>query len=140
SWSRFHTDAELAASVATRFPGLGFRSFDILERGPSGRVGKLRIVGEGGRTAEVEGLAVRWTLDLPDTLFTAKRLTPQRQPASSLFSGRGGGHGVRLCQVGAYGMALRGHSYRDILLHYYSGVELSRVQLKTAGAGLRHAR
>jgi stage II sporulation protein D len=140
SWTRFHTDAELAASIATRFPGLGFRSFEILERGPSGRVGKIRIAGDDGRTAEVEGLAVRWTLDVPDTLFTAKRLAPARQAAGWLFSGRGWGHGVGLCQVGAYGMAQRGHSYRDILYHYYTGVELSRVQVKATGAALRHAR
>jgi stage II sporulation protein D len=140
SWTRFHTDSELATSIATRFPGLGFRTFEVLERGPSGRVGRIRIAGDDGRTAEVEGLAVRWTLDVPDTLFTAKRLAPQRQPAGWLFTGRGWGHGVGLCQVGAYGMAQRGHSYRDILYHYYTGVELSRVQIKGAGAALRHAR
>ena len=37
-------------------------------------------------------------------------------------------------------MAQRGHSYRDILYHYYTGVELSRVQVKATGAALRHAR
>jgi stage II sporulation protein D len=140
SWTRFHTDSELAASIGTRFPGLGFRNFEILARGPSGRVGKIRIEGDDGKTAEVDGLAVRWTLDVPDTLFTARRLTPPRQPAGWLFNGRGWGHGVGLCQVGAYGMAQRGHSYRDILLHYYTGVELSRVQIKGAGSDLHHAR
>jgi hypothetical protein len=36
--------------------------------------------------------------------------------------------------VGAYGMAQRGHTYREILYHYYSGVELSRVRLDEASA------
>jgi stage II sporulation protein D len=45
-----------------------------------------------------------------------------------LFTGRGWGHGVGMCQVGAFGMAQRGHGYRDILTHYYSGVELGRVR------------
>lgn len=130
SWARFHTDSQLATTIATRFPGLGFHTFEILERGPSGRVGKIRIEGDDGRTAEVEGLAVRWTLDVPDTLFTAKRLKPRNQEAGWLFTGRGWGHGVGLCQVGAYGMAQRGHTYREILYHYYSGVELSRVRLE----------
>ncbi len=144
SWTRFHTDAQLAATIATRFPGLGFHNFEILERGVSGRVGKIRIEGDGGRTAEVEGLAVRWTLDVPDTLFTVKRLTPPKREAGWLFTGRGWGHGVGLCQVGAYGMAQRGHTYREILTHYYSGVELSRVRLSpspptpTAATGARH--
>jgi peptidoglycan hydrolase-like amidase len=132
SWTRYHTDAQLATTIGTRFPGLGFRNFEILERGASGRVGKIRIEGQDGHTAEVDGLAVRWTLDVPDTLFTAKRLTPPKHEAGWLFTGRGWGHGVGLCQVGAYGMAQRGHSYREILYHYYSGVELSRVRLDPA--------
>ncbi|HEV3075867.1 MAG TPA: hypothetical protein VHB47_15705, partial [Thermoanaerobaculia bacterium] len=134
SWSRYHSDAQLAATIGTRFPGLGFRTFEVLERGISGRVGKIRIEGEEGRTAEVDGLAVRWTLDVPDTLFTAKRLAPPRREAGWLFTGRGWGHGVGLCQVGAYGMAQRGHTYREILYHYYTGVELSRVRLEPAPA------
>ena len=138
SWSRFHTDSHLAAQVNTRFPGLGFQGFDVLSRGTSGRVGKIRIYGDGGRTMDVDGLAVRWTLDVPDTLFTAKRLAPKNQEAGWLFTGRGFGHGVGMCQVGAYGMAQRGHSYREILTHYYTGVELGRARWKNhkvTGAG-----
>lgn len=136
SWTRFRTDAELARLVDIRYPGLGFESFEILERGVSGRVGKIRLIGESGRSVEVEGLAVRWTFDLPDTLFTAKRLTPPGRAAGWLFAGRGWGHGVGLCQVGAFGMAQRGHSYRSILQHYYSGVQIARVSMK-AGAARR---
>jgi stage II sporulation protein D len=128
SWTRYRTDAQLATQVRTRFPGLGFESFEVLSRGVSGRVGKIRIHGDNGQTMDVEGLAVRWTLDVPDTLFTAKRLAPKNQAAGWLFTGRGFGHGVGMCQVGAYGMAQRGHDYRDILTHYYSGVELGRVR------------
>lgn len=130
SWTRFRTDSQLATQVNTRFPGLGFQSFDVLSRGVSGRVGKIRIYGDNGKTMEVDGLAVRWTLDVPDTLFTAKRLAPKGQEPGWLFTGRGFGHGVGMCQVGAYGMAQRGHTYREILLHYYSGVELGRARWK----------
>ncbi len=134
SWTRFRSDAELAKSVEVRLPGLGFRDFEVLSRGVSGRVGKIRIHGRSGETAEVEGLAVRWTLDIPDTLFTAKRLEPPRGEAGWLFNGKGWGHGVGMCQVGAYGMAQRGHSYREILTHYYTGVELGKVRLVQAAA------
>jgi stage II sporulation protein D len=133
SWSRFHTDAALARSVNLRLPGLGFRDFSVLSRGVSGRVGKIRIEGSSGETAEVEGLAVRWTLDLPDTLFTAKRLEPPAGDPGWLFHGKGWGHGVGMCQIGAYGMAQRGHGYREILAHYYTGVELGRVRLVGGG-------
>ena len=131
SWTRFRTDSQLAKQVNTRFPGVGFRDLEILGRGPSGRVGKIRIQGDS-QVVEVEGLAVRWTLDVPDTLFTAKRLTPQNKEAGWLFTGSGFGHGVGMCQIGSYGMAQRGHTYADILTHYYSGVELGRVRWSTA--------
>ena len=134
SWTRFRSDTELRKLVQARYPGLGFRGFEILERGVSGRVGKIRIQGDKGQTVEVAGLAVRWTLDVPDTLFTAKRLTPPERAPGWLFTGRGWGHGVGMCQIGAFGMAQRGHSYRDILQHYYSGVEIVRMASLTGTA------
>jgi stage II sporulation protein D len=135
SWTRFRTDSQLGVQVNTRFPGFEFRSFEVLERGESGRVGKIKIYNDQGQTVEVDGLAVRWTLDVPDTLFTAKRLMPKNQEPGWLFTGRGFGHGVGMCQVGAYGMAQRGHTYREILTHYYTGVELGKVRIRNrAGA------
>ena len=128
SWTRFRSDAELAELAAARYPGLELASFEVVSRGVSGRVGHLRLIGAAGDTVDVLGLAVRWTLDLPDTLFTAKRLAPAGRPPGWLFSGRGWGHGVGLCQVGAYGMAVRGHDYREILRHYYSGARLAKMQ------------
>jgi len=136
SWTRFRSDSQLARQVNQRFPGVGFRDLEVLSRGGSGRVGKIRILGDTDQVVEVEGLAIRWTLDVPDTLFTAKRLAPKNQEAGWLFTGRGFGHGVGMCQVGAYGMAQRGHSYQDILTHYYTGVELGRVRTPApAGVG-----
>jgi stage II sporulation protein D len=133
TWRRFRSEEDLRKLVAQRYPSLEFSDFEILERGVSGRVGRLRIRGRDGRTVDVEGLPIRWTLDLPDTLFTARRLTPPGSSPGWLFSGRGWGHGVGLCQVGSYGMATRGHDYRDILQHYYSGVELRRAPLEQVG-------
>ena len=127
TWTRFRSDAELAELAAARYPGFGFESFELVSRGVSGRVGHMRLQGAGGEAIDVRGLAVRWTLDLPDTLFTAKRLDPSGGEPGWLFSGRGWGHGVGLCQVGAYGMAVRGHDYRAILGHYYSGVRVVRA-------------
>ena len=128
SWTRFRSDAQLGRLVEERYPGLGFTGLEVLSRGVSGRVGKLRITGARGQTVDVEGLAVRWTLDLPDTRFTMKRLQPKTGAAGYLFTGSGFGHGVGMCQVGAFGMAGRGHSYREILEHYYTGVTLARAR------------
>jgi stage II sporulation protein D len=111
--------------VKVRYPEIDFATFDILRRAKSGRVSRIRVRGRDDRSVEVEGLAVRWTLDLPDTWFSAKRISPKGKEPGWLFTGRGWGHGVGLCQVGAYGMAVRGHGYREILEHYYSGVEIA---------------
>jgi peptidoglycan hydrolase-like amidase len=130
-WSRFRGDAELAVSVRQRYPGFEFAGLDVLERGPSGRVRRIRLLGRGGERVEVLGLAVRWVLDVPDTWFTVRRARSGRaghRAAGWQFEGRGWGHGVGLCQVGAYGMARRGHDYRAILEHYYAGVELERLE------------
>ena len=53
---------------------------------------------------------------------------------SWIVHGRGFGHGVGMCQVGSYGMAQRGHTYREILTHYYTGVELGKARWKRPAA------
>jgi hypothetical protein len=124
SWTRYRSRVDLQRRVGERYPGFELDDLAVLERGVSGRVRRLLLIGTDFETIEVSGLPIRWTLDLPDTLFTAKKLTPPGSGAGWLFSGRGWGHGVGMCQVGSYGMALRGHSYRDILNHYYTGVDI----------------
>ena len=47
--------------------------------------------------------------------------------AGFTFLGRGWGHGVGMCQVGAYGLAKQGFSYEQILKAYYTGIELTRI-------------
>jgi stage II sporulation protein D len=44
-----------------------------------------------------------------------------------LFTGRGWGHGVGMCQTGAYGLAKEGYSYTAILQKYYTGVKLQKM-------------
>ena len=131
SWSRFRSDRQLASLVAERYPGLGFRGLEVLARGASGRVGRLRLLGDGGRSEVVEGLAVRWTLDLPDTRFEAERVARPGSEPGWRFTGGGWGHGVGMCQVGAYALAGRGLGYRDILEHYYTGVTLGRAVVRS---------
>ncbi len=91
--------------------------------GESGRVIELLIKGEEGELI-LKGLNIRFLLGLRDNWFTVDKITGN--PAGYLFIGRGWGHGVGLCQVGAYGMALQGKSYKEILKHYYTGVEIHK--------------
>ncbi len=128
SWSRFISARRLKSSVQARYPGFPFEGFEVLSRGVSGRVAQLRLLGSGGETLDVEGLAVRWTLDVWDNLFWAEPTNGAGNEPGWLFRGRGWGHGVGMCQAGAFGMAMRGAGYREILGHYYTGIELGRLK------------
>ena len=121
-WRELRTPAQLRSSVQTRYPGFPYSDFQVLSRGASGRVGSIRLLGDDGRSVLVDGLAIRWTLGLADTWFQT-----ERRGEDTLFTGRGWGHGVGLCQAGAFGMAMRGNRYREILDHYYSGIALERL-------------
>ena len=99
-------------------------------QGHAGFDGELALV----FAVEVDGLAVRWTLDLPDTLFSVRRVEPEGREPGWLFTGRGHGHGVGMCQLGAYAMGVRGTPYGEILSHYYSGVTLTRLELTERAA------
>ncbi len=90
-----------------------------------GRVVGLRWRDSAGHTCDLERLQIRWTLGLRELRF---RMIPIRTPDGRidriLFIGRGWGHGVGLCQTGAFGMAMQGYDYRAILYHYYPGTEI----------------
>jgi stage II sporulation protein D len=97
-----------------------------LEYGPSQRVTRLKVVGNRAESV-LTGFRIRVALGLREDLFVLDRqYDADGNVATFVFSGKGWGHGVGLCQVGAYGMALRGKNYRDILSHYYSGAGLER--------------
>jgi stage II sporulation protein D len=126
-WTVFRREDELRRSIATLYPGFALRDLEVVSRGASGRIGKLRLLGQGDDTVVLEGLAVRWTLGTPETWFDARREVRDGQ-RGWVLQGRGRGHGVGLCQLGAVAMSRRGHSYREILAHYYSGAKLGRLQ------------
>lgn len=135
TWDRFSRqrswlvpkDSGTIAAAAARQKDLGdLLALEPLEYGVSGRIVRLRLVGSEG-SLEVRGLGVRRVLGLSDNLFFAE---PRRAPDGRLtgywFTGRGWGHGLGLCQAGAYGMAAAGADYRAILAHYYPGTEIVR--------------
>jgi peptidoglycan hydrolase-like amidase len=102
----------------------GVREVVVVRRGVSGRALAVEVVGASG-SREFPGMAFRRALDLPDTLFVAVR-SPTATGPSYRFLGRGWGHGIGMCQNGAYGLARGGASYSEILKTYYTGVELGR--------------
>ena len=122
-WSVWRSHDSLREAVEKSLPGLGLASLNVLERGVSGRVARLELIGER-RSVEVRGLAIRWLLDLPENLVRMSAETGAGEVAGWRFEGAGRGHGVGMCQVGSYLMAQRGLSYREILWHYYGAVDI----------------
>jgi len=102
-----------------------------LERGPSGRLARLRIVGTK-KTFEIgRELTIRQTLaerTLWSACFAVDKIDRDRNGLFARFKllGAGWGHGVGMCQAGAAMMALRGQKFVQILQHYYSGVKLDK--------------
>ena len=133
SWEVRRTREDLEETVERRLAVGRLEGLEVVRRGKSGRVVELKVIGAAG-TATVKGFDIRSLLDLRENLVVVE---PQRDRSGRLvavvFAGKGWGHGVGLCQVGAYGMALRGSGYRDILSHYYRGVKLEMVD--AAGPG-----
>ena len=127
SWEVSMSAVELAQKLSARLEIGDVKDLIAERRGVSGRIVSLRVVGEQGE-ATLNGFNVRTALGLKESLFAIDR---QRGPDGKLrrvvFSGKGWGHGVGLCQMGAYGMAVRGESYRSILKHYYTGIDLARL-------------
>ena len=98
-----------------------------VRRGVSGRIVELEVQGTRATTV-VKGFDLRNLLGLRESLAV---IEIQRDAGggveSVVFAGKGWGHGVGLCQVGAYGMALRGKTYQEILAHYYQGAVLGSI-------------
>ena len=101
---------------------------EVTRRSASGRVVGLAAVDASGRRTTWEGFEVRRALGLPETLFTFHRITGPGGEPRVRFLGRGWGHGVGLCQNGAYGLARAGMTWDRILRTYYTGIDLVRWQ------------
>ena len=99
----------------------------VITRGRSKRVIDLEVLGTNG-TRQVLGGRIRSALGLREQLFVIERkYDGSGRVTGFTFLGRGWGHGVGMCQVGAYGLAKQGFTYDQILKAYYTGIELTRM-------------
>ncbi len=127
-WSVSYGREELSALIARR-SGIDIgllQDAEVLERGASGRICKLRLIGSKKTLVVGKELEIRRILSEShlkssafDMVFDGDRV---------LLNGRGWGHGVGLCQIGAAVMASRGYDYRQILEHYYPGTILEECR------------
>ena len=123
-WTVQYTTDELSELVRTRI-GIDFGTIvalEAVERGPSGRIKYLRITGTLREEVIGKELAIRKALSSSHLKSSAFEI--EKSPDGFVLKGRGWGHGVGLCQIGAAAMAARGYDYRQILSHYYVGAEI----------------
>lgn len=129
-WTVRYSQSEISALVRER-SGIDFGDIiDLqpLERGTSGRIVRLRIVGSLRTMVIGKELEIRRTLSrshLYSSAFTVERVGDGEVPVEFILHGAGWGHGVGLCQIGAAVMGARGYSYRDILAHYFVESDLT---------------
>ena len=132
-WRVDYTQAEIASLIEEKgHLGLG-RIVHLLplERGKSGRISKLQMVGTDRTITVGKELEIRKLLS-PTHLFSSAFIVDEGPladgiPQSFHFTGAGWGHGVGLCQIGAAVMGANGYDYNQILLHYYKDSEIRKL-------------
>ena len=131
-WKLTYQQADLAELIA-RKSGRDFGAIlDLIpvERGFSGRLIKLKIVGSKLTLTIGKELEIRKTLSeshLYSSAFVVdKQNISDGIPGEFILTGAGWGHGVGLCQIGAAMMGAKGYKYDQILLHYFRGANISK--------------
>ena len=133
-WKVHYTQEELAELIRTKTKCDYGQILDLIpvERGQSGRLCRLKIVGTLKTLTIGKELEIRRTLSeshLLSSAFVVDKgpLSEDGIPEWFDLLGAGWGHGVGLCQIGAAVMGEQGYSYNDILLHYYKGAEIRKL-------------
>jgi SpoIID/LytB domain protein len=108
------------------------KNLEIVEKGKSGRISMLKIVGENKTFTIGKELEIRKALSkthLYSSAFTVrtKGKDADGYPQSFILNGKGWGHGVGLCQIGAAVMGAKGIAYTDILKYYYTGAVIEKA-------------
>jgi SpoIID/LytB domain protein len=126
-WKVEYGQKELSELIRQR-SGIDFGDIlDLIpvERGTSGRLVKLKIVGTKRTLIIGKELEIRRTLS-PSHLYSSAFVV-DKTPYGFTLTGAGWGHGVGLCQIGAAVMGEKGYSYDEILLHYYIGANIEKL-------------
>ena len=126
-WTVRYGRQELSSLVAARSGHDLGTIVDMVpeHRGPSGRIDRLRIVGTKASLTVGKELEIRRILS--ESHLKSSAFDVDFEEDGIVLSGRGWGHGVGLCQIGAAVMASEGYDYRHILAHYYPGSGISRI-------------
>ncbi len=128
NWNSRLSPNTVRARLARYVKGMGsLYDIRIAKKGYSRRAIELEIVTSKG-VQRLEGGKIRSALRLKEQLFAIdKKYGSNGRVTSYRFKGRGWGHGVGMCQYGAYGFAKMGLKYDQIVKHYYTGVHLTKA-------------
>lgn len=128
NWTRELSPDQVQARLSRYAKGIGqLTDLRVASMGYSHRVTDLELIGSNG-TAHIRGGRIRSALGFKEQLFVIDREYDENgRVAQFVFNGRGWGHGVGMCQVGAYGLAKQGWTYDQILKAYYTGIELTKM-------------
>ncbi len=127
NWSTTLSASAVQSRLSRYVRGIGtLYDVNVKRVGYSRRPVELEIVGSNG-VKTLKGGVIRSALRLREQLFVMNKRYSGNQAASYTFTGRGWGHGVGMCQYGAFGLAKMGVKYDEIIRHYYTGVELTRA-------------
>jgi SpoIID/LytB domain protein len=125
---------QVIAELIARKSGRDFGAIlDLIpvERGKSGRLKKLKIVGSKLTLIIGKELQIRKTLSeshlYSSALVVDKLKIENGIPQEFVLTGAGWGHGVGLCQIGAAVMGEKGYAFDEILMHYFRGAELEKL-------------
>jgi stage II sporulation protein D len=124
NWTRSYRADELVTSINKRNSIQQLVALRPITVDASQRIAEMEVTAEGGRTFVLRGLPIRWSLNVPDNLFVLEKTSDPDGVDRYTFYGKGWGHGIGMCQVGAYGMAFRGYKFDQILKRYYTGVDI----------------
>ncbi|MGQ1911075.1 SpoIID/LytB domain-containing protein [Marinifilum sp. RC60d5] len=131
-WEVAYTQGEISELIERKTGKEFGQILDLIpvERGESGRLIKLKIVGKKRSLIIGKELEIRKVLSeshLYSSEFVVDKLGEENGiPAKFILIGAGWGHGVGLCQIGAAVMGAKGYKYDEILLHYFRGAELEK--------------
>ena len=133
-WRVEYTQDEISKLIKERTGDDYGRIIDLepVARGTSGRLYKLRIVGEKMTKTIGKELTIRYALS-PTCLYSSAFIVEKSNesnneyPEKFILRGAGWGHGVGLCQIGAAVMGAKGYHYEQILLHYFIDAQIKSI-------------
>ncbi|MFC1509142.1 SpoIID/LytB domain-containing protein [Candidatus Omnitrophota bacterium] len=124
-WKRELTINEVDKSLKGVGHDIQLTSIEVLNRDDSGRILNLLLK---GKKKNIELSGNKFRLAVGPNIVRSANFDVQIKGNIISFQGKGWGHGIGMCQWGAYGMAREGWKAEDILEHYYPGASLTRVE------------